>query len=156
MTCSMAVFEPSTTIVRREMWASWVRPMVKLSIANPRCRNRLTTRFSVHGASSTVATNVCFIRNNLRQGGTRHNHRVHAFFTRDLELDQVRSREVHRGLNRAIDLIRMSYSARRNAVGLGQLHEVGVTVVEHDRLIVGVVEQLLPLAHHAQRAIVEE
>src|SRR5438445_261687 len=70
MTCSMAVFWPSTTSVSRETCGSWMRPMVRLSIAKPRCRNRLTTRLSTDGWSSSVATSVCFIRDHLRQGGS--------------------------------------------------------------------------------------
>src|SRR6185369_5814333 len=104
MTCSIAVFEPSTTMVRREMWASWVRPMVRLSIAKPRCRNRLTIRFSVHGASSTVATNVCFIGNHLRQCRAWHNHWIDTLATRDHEFDQVRPGEVHRALNHLLNV----------------------------------------------------
>src|SRR5215207_194150 len=119
MTCSAAVFEPSTTIVRREMWASWVRPIVRLSIAKPRCRNRLTIRFSVHGASSTVATNVCFIGNYLRQCGAGHHHRVDTLAPRDHELDQVRPREVHRPLDHLLDVGGATAAGCRDAVGLG-------------------------------------
>src|ERR687883_1046318 len=121
MTCSMAVFDPSTTIVRRLMCASWVRPIVRLSIANPRCRNRLTIRLSVHGASSTVATSVCFIWNHLRQRGTRDDHRVHALLARNAELDQVRTGKVDRRLNGLVDLARFGDAGGRDAVGFGQL-----------------------------------
>src|SRR6266581_2965847 len=114
MTCSTAVREPSTTIVRREMWASWVRPILRLSMANPRCRNRLTTRLSVLGDSSIVATSVCLIWNHLRKRGARHNHRVHTLVPRDAEIDQVRAGKAHRGFDRLVDLARGRHAAGRD------------------------------------------
>ena len=42
------------------------------------------------------------------------------------------------------------------AVGLGELHEVGAVLRQHARGVALAVEQLLPLAHHAQVAVVED
>src|SRR5438874_7911083 len=124
MTCSTAVREPSTTIVRREMCASWVRPMLRLSMAKPRCLNRLTTRLSVPGDSSIVATSVCLIWNHLRKRSPRDNHRVHALLLRDAEIDQIGPGEAHRRLDRPVDLARGRNPTGRDAVGIGQLDVV--------------------------------
>src|SRR5215208_880176 len=122
MTCSTAVLEPSTTIVRREMCASCVRPMLRLSMAKPRCLNRLTTRLSVPGDSSIVATRVCFIWNHLRQRRTRNDHRVHALFLRYAKLDEIGSREAHRRPDCLLHLARLLDPRRGDAVGVRQLH----------------------------------
>ena len=61
VTCSTAERAPSTTIVRRMMPGSLVRPMLRLSMAKLRWRNRLITRLRVAGPSSTVATSVCWL-----------------------------------------------------------------------------------------------
>src|SRR5436190_23964486 len=124
MTCSMAVFWPSTTSVSRETCGSWVRPMVRLSIAKPRCRNRLTTRLSTDGWSSSVATSVCFIRDHLRQGGAGHHHREYVLVLDGLEFDQGRAGIGHGRPDGLVHLVRAGHPPGRDAVGLGQLHVI--------------------------------
>src|SRR5438034_11335308 len=118
MTCSMAVFWPSTTSVKRETCGSWVRPMVRLSIAKPRCRNRLTTRLRTDGWSSSVATSVCFIRNHLAECGAGHHHREDVLLPHRLELDQRRAGVGHRRPDREVDLVAARHPPGRDAVGL--------------------------------------
>jgi hypothetical protein len=50
---------PSTTMVIREIPGSSVVPTARLSMLNPRRRNREETRFRTPGRSSTSAETVC-------------------------------------------------------------------------------------------------
>src|SRR5579871_4438092 len=90
-TCSTAVFDPSTTIVRRIMSGTSVWPIVSDSIAKPRERNRLMTRLNVNGLLSIVATSVCFKRDHLRKRRPRDDHREHIFTGVDHEFDERRT-----------------------------------------------------------------
>src|SRR4051794_16714969 len=156
MTCSTAVLEPSTTSVRRAMFGSWVWPMVRLSISKPRCRNRLTTRFRTDGWSASVATNVCFIGNHLTERRAGHDHRKDVLLGLSLELDHGRAWLGHRRRHRGVDLLRTGHPPARDLVRLGDQHVVGHAAAQVHPYVVVLVEQLLPLAHHAQVPVVNE
>ncbi len=54
-----------------------------------------------------------------------------------------------------VELGRVGDAQPEPAVRLGELHEVGAVLVEHGRRVALAVEELLPLAHHAEVAVVE-
>src|SRR5438046_6407156 len=124
MTCSMAVLDPSTTIVSRMRSGMSVCPRVSESMTKPRARNRLTTRLNANGLFSIVATSVCLKGDNLRQGCAGDDHREDVFGGIDQELDEGGAGLGHRAANRVRDARRILRLDGGNAVCIRQFDEV--------------------------------
>ena len=59
VTCSSGAPSTLTTIVIRETWGTSVGPTASDSMLNPRLENKMATRASTPGVSSTNTDNVC-------------------------------------------------------------------------------------------------
>ena len=90
----------------------------------------------------------------FRQRGARRDHRVHVGLLLDHELDQGRTGIAQGRLDRARDLRPLLHPVSRNAIGLGELHVVGTP--DGGGGVAPAMEELLPLPHHAEVAVVED
>jgi hypothetical protein len=81
-------------------------------------------------------------------------HRPDVGLGRDLEVEQHGAAVVVGLLDRGVDLRAVGDADRLDAVGVGELHEVGLA--DRDRDVVVLVEQLLPLPDHAEVAVVDD
>src|SRR5215470_13893637 len=157
------------TMVMREIPGRSDRPTVKETMLTLRRRNRDETRVSTPGLSSTSATNVCsMVTNSLCvfrcldhwvvrpadhfvQSRSCGHHRVNGVFFFHQKVYEKRSPGCTRGFDRRINFGTCTDGGAGDAVCVGQLDEVGAK----DRRggVVLVVNELLPLAHHAEEAV---
>ena len=83
------------------------------------------------------------------------NHRVHELVLFNHEVHHHRPRRLHCFLDRAGHVFLLGHPDTPDAVGFRQLHEVGVAAVDGGEEVL-VVEEVLPLPHHAQRPVVQD
>src|SRR3954470_16391948 len=181
VTWSIGCSAPSTVSVTREMCSSSVGPTVSVSMLNPRRANRPAMRVSTPGLFSTRIVRTCLrpdriwplasrssrdssslvpgspmaSAHHLARGGAGRDHRVHVLLAGDADVDDHRALDRDRGLE-VIDQGALGRQAQAGGpVGLGELDEVG-RLPHVDVRVAVVPEQLLPLAHHAQVAVVDD
>src|ERR1035438_7962178 len=82
------------------------------------------------------------------------NHRVYPIFLFEQEIDQESAGRQTRLVDGGFDVSPCADSASGDAMCLGKLDEIGTD--QRRRFIVALVEELLPLAHHAEIAVVDD
>src|SRR3954447_23692272 len=176
VTCSSGRSSTSTTIVMRLTVGCSVGPTASDEMLNPRRLNRLATRARTPGLSSTRTERVCRVRamsdhpvavpvgprvagrEDLVVARAGRHHRPHHRVLADDEVDDAgRVLDRHGLLDRRVDVALAVAPQPDAAHRISELHEVGDAL----RLQVGVgvaalVEQRLPLANHAEVAVVDD
>src|SRR3954449_4694945 len=181
VTWSIGCSAPSTVSVTRDTFSSSVGPTVSVSMLNPRRANKPAMRVSTPGLFSTRIDRTCLrpVRicpdasrssrfsssltpgspmrsaHHLACGGTRRDHRIYVLLARDADVDDDRPLGGQRGAQVVQERLLVGQAQPGGPVGLGQLDEV--RALPHVDVRVAVVpEQLLPLADHAEVAVVED
>src|SRR5208283_1937132 len=170
ITCWRSAGSTSTTMVMRESSGSSVRATVRLSMLYPRWVSRPVTRISAPGLFSSSTEITCSMtsllfgghrnRNRLRRaqhhfvdGRAGRHHGVYRFGGRDLHVQQVRPGLADRFIERRRQLRWLLDDPSLEAVSPSQFLRVR-EAVQLDAAQAVIVEQGLPLAHHAQVAVV--
>src|SRR5687767_14579084 len=172
MTRSMLTWSLSRAMVMREMPATSVRPTVSDSMLNARRRNTSATRFRTPGLSSTSATSVCsiFFLNGIRGrldehrflGSSNHrvevvsgrHHRIDTVFLLHAEVDQHRALRLARARDHVGHLRTLLGPQAEQSMRFGELDEI--RAAQRCRGVAAFVEELLPLPHHAQIAVIDD
>src|SRR6478752_5481936 len=179
VTCSSGNSSTSTTTVIREMSECSVGPTARESMLKPRREKRPAMRARTPGLSSTRTDRVCLLivaflsvlavpHGGLATGvedlvvaDTGGDHRPdHRIRVHD-EVDDDRAVvDLQRLLDHRVDVLLLLRPQPEAAVGLGQLDEVRDPLVAAGVQVgVGValvVEQRLPLPHHAEAGVVDD
>src|SRR5688572_1319857 len=181
VTWSIGCIAPSSVSVMRDSDSSSVGPTASVSMLNPRRANSPEIRVRTPGLFSTRIERMCLrpvrtpadassssrvsgsfvpgspmpLPHHLARGGAGRDHRVGVLLARDADVDHDGAVGLERGLDVGDErgLVRQAHA--RGPVGLGELDEVG-PLAEVDLGVALVPEQLLPLADHAQVAVVED
>src|ERR1700722_7818123 len=168
-----AEVDECATMVMRETPGRSDRPTVNETMLTLRRRKRDATRVSTPGLSSTSATNVCSMVTNSSLcvfrcfnhrivGPADHfvqcracgHHRVNGVFFFHQKVYEKRSPGCTRAFDGRLNFGTCADGGTGNAVRVGELDEVGA---EDGRGgVVLVVDELLPLAHHAEEAVVDD
>ena len=159
---------------------SSVGPTASVSMLNPRRANRPAMRVSTPGLFSTSTDSTCLRpvwmlpggleilepqdllcpwfahrAHHVPCGGAGGDHRVAVLLAAHAHVQHHRALGLDRLAHRVVHLVvRLDAHAGR-AERLGELHPVGARA-HVDRLVALVPEQLLPLAHHAEVAVVHD
>src|SRR5215217_6156394 len=179
VTWSIGWTAPSTVSVIRETSGSSVGPTASVSMLNPRRLNRPAIRARTPGRFSTRIERTCLrpvsapaaasrssslIRsgvpasisaNHVPSGGAGGDHREAVLILGDPDVEQDRSLLGQGLLHRALDLVLVLDHHPLHPEGLGELGPVGARA-HLDRGIAAVPEELLPLANHAEVAVVHQ
>src|SRR5580693_3026170 len=180
VTCSSGCSSQSTTIVIREISACSVGPTASDSMLNPRRENRPAIRTSTPGLFSTRTDRVCWLSliavflplrcdaagvADVVVAGAGRDHRPHHRVLVHDEVDHDRLVvDRHRLLDDRVHVLLALAAQADAAVGLRQLHEVGdpgapqlgLPVTQVGVGVPLVVEEGLPLADHAEVAVVDD
>ena len=150
----------------RERRGSSLWPTARLSMLKPRRAKSPATRVSTPGLFSTSTDSVCFMASLplARRRAADHlgdllagrHHREDVLLGGDLEVDHRRPAAGDRlaqgvGSTSSFSVTVHAHGAER----LGEQLEVGLHLDAGERVAL-VPEQVLPLAHHAQVAVVED
>src|SRR6478735_3155573 len=177
VTCSSGSSSTSTTTVMRDSPGTSVTPTASDSMLNPRRANSPATRVSSPGLSSTRRLSTCVDMSSVllvERGrvvagvlhvavadALRHHRPDHGVGAHDEVDDHGAVVGLEGEGDRGIHVLLLLDADREAAVGLGELDEVR----DADRAVAGaearirvapVVEQGLPLPHHAERRVVDD
>src|SRR6185503_3722807 len=180
ITCSMMNASPRTTSVIRDTVGSRVSPTERLSMLYPRAEKSPATRESTPNLFSTSTAMVCLRcstvltleprlrlgravahlaagrgQDHVGVGAARRHHGEHALVLVHPHVDHHRSGGGDHLLEGRTHLGRLGGADPGAAVCLGELHEVGAGS-EVDGAEALLVDDALPLAHHAVAAVVDD
>ncbi len=182
VTWSIGCIAPSRVSVMREMWSSSVGPTVSVSMLKPRRANSPEMRVRTPGLFSTRIERTCLrpvrkpavasrssrLRSSSLVPGSpmtarlsrpcrarpgRRDHRVDVLLAGDRDVDDDRAGRRERGAQVLDERGLVGQADARAAVGLGELDEVG-PLPHVDGRVALLPEELLPLADHAEVAVV--
>src|SRR3954453_21091590 len=177
VTCSSGSASTSTTTVMRDSPGTSVTPTARDSMLKPRRAKRPATRVSRPGLSSTRRLSTCVDMRSVLllecrgvvervldvavADALRH-HRPHHGIGAHHEVDHTGPVVRLEGeVDGGIHVLLLLDADREASVRFGQLDEVGdadgaVSRVQAGVAVAAVVEEGLPLAHHAERRIVDD
>src|SRR5690349_19655582 len=181
VTWSIGCIAPSSVSVMRESVGSSVGPTASVSMLKPRRANSPAMRVSTPGLFSTRIERMCLRpvrrptdasssssdRTSLVPGspmrsahhfpgrGARRDHRVHVRLARALDVDDDGARRGQSGAEVVLQGVLVRQEHARRPVGLGELDPVR-PLAHVDVRVTPVPEELLPLADHAEVAVVHD
>src|SRR5680860_908512 len=182
VTCSRAVLSASTTMVMRDTSSTSVGPTASESMLNPRRLNSPATRARTPGRFSTRTDNVCVLTLDhvpFAHGGGQPGATGLAGAALDgaglgapllVGLDDVvvggagrhHREDLLRGIHAEglvqgrLDVLGALAAEPRATVGIRQLDQVRHVAAQVDLGESLLIEELLPLAHHAEHAVVDD